>query len=50
MIELEYYRDYKGPNLTLAQIWNHESEKEDITEHVKEFYDYNNIIVFHLLY
>ena len=42
MIELEYYRDYKGPNLTLAQIWNHESEKEDITEHVKEFYGESN--------
>ena len=42
MIELEYYRDYKGPNLTLAKIWTHESEKEDITEHIKEFYGESN--------
>ena len=28
MIELEYYKSYKGPNLTLAKIWTHESKKE----------------------
>ena len=42
MIELEYYNEYKGPELTLAQIWKHESEKEDITELIREFYGEKN--------
>ena len=42
MIELDYYRNYKGPNLILAQVWKHESEKEEITEYIKEFYGEGN--------
>ena len=32
MIESEYYKKYRGPELVLAQIWTHESEKEKITD------------------
>lgn len=42
MIKSEYYQSYSGPNLTLAQIWKHGGEKEDITEYIKEFYGENN--------
>ena len=38
MIDCEYYNNYKGPNLTLAQIWRHEEEKLDITEYIKEYF------------
>jgi len=42
MIYSEYYRDYKGPDLTLSQIWTHETKKEDITEVIRNFYGKNN--------
>ena len=42
MIESEYYKDYRGPELVLAQIWTHESEKEKITDYMREFYGENN--------
>ena len=47
MIESEYYRNYRGPNLTHAQIWNNEEEKLDITEYMKEFYGYQNNAYIH---
>ena len=42
MIDSEYYKNYRGPNLTLAQIWKHGEEKLDITEHIKEYYGFQN--------
>ena len=42
MIDCDYYKNYKGPNLTLAQIWTHGEEKLDITEYVKDFYGHQN--------
>lgn len=42
MIESEYYLNYRGPNLTLAQIWTHGEEKLDITEYVRDFYGHDN--------
>ena len=37
MIELEYYRDYEGPELTLAQIWKHESKKKTLRNSFVDF-------------
>ena len=42
MIECEYYKNYKGPNLILAQIWVKKDEKQDITEYIKDFYGSKN--------
>ena len=42
MIESEYYQNYRGPQLSLAQIWRHGEEKLDITEYIKEFYGQEN--------
>ena len=42
MIESEHYKNYKGPNLTRAQIWKHGEEKLDITEYIKEYYGHDN--------
>ena len=42
MIELDYYKNYLGPDLVLAQIWTHESEKETITDYMRDFYGENN--------
>jgi len=42
MIESEYYKKYRGPELVLAQIWTHESEKEKITDYMREFYGEDN--------
>jgi hypothetical protein len=42
MIDCEYYQNYKGPNLTLAQIWSKRGEREDITDHIQEFYGLND--------
>lgn len=42
MIESEYYKNYRGPNLILAQIWKHGEEKIDITEYMKEYYGKEN--------
>ena len=45
MIESEYYRKYKGPDLELAQIWKnnrYNTEKEDITEHIRKMYGKGN--------
>lgn len=38
MIESDYYKEYYGPDLVLAQIWTHEGKKETITERIREFY------------
>ena len=39
----EYYNNYRGPNLRIAEIWKQSEEKEDITEHIQSFYGkYNN--------
>ena len=42
MIDCEYYKEYRGPHLTLAQIWRDSEEKLDITENIKEYYGPNN--------
>ena len=42
MIDCEYYKTYKGPNLILAQIWKHDQQKADITEYIKEYYGKEN--------
>ena len=42
MIDCEYYQNYKGPDLTRAQIWKHDEPKLDITEYIKEYYGYGN--------
>lgn len=42
MIDCEHYQNYKGPNLTLAQIWRKGCERQNITENIKEFYGENN--------
>ena len=41
MIDCEHYQNYKGPNLTLAQIWKKGCERQDITENIKQFYGEN---------
>jgi len=41
-MECEYYKNYNGPNLTLAQIWKKNSEKENITEYIQNFYGEKN--------
>ena len=42
MIDLDYYKNYKGPHLILAQIWINEDKKEDITDYIKTFYGEEN--------
>ena len=42
MIDCEHYQNYKGPNLTLAQIWKKGCQRENITENIKKFYGENN--------
>ena len=42
LIKQDYYINYKGPNLTVANIWKKGQEKEDITDHIKTFYGENN--------
>ena len=42
MIDCEHYQNYKGPNLTLAQIWKKGCERQDITENINTFYGENN--------
>ena len=41
-LKSEYYQNYKGPSLTLAQLWKKGEEKEDITGNIKRFYGENN--------
>lgn len=41
-MENEYYKNYKGPNLTLAQIWKESNYKINITEYIQLFYGNNN--------
>ena len=41
MIDCEHYKNYRGPKLTMAQIWEDEKEKLDITEYIKEFYGHD---------
>ena len=42
MIDFDYYKNYKGPHLILAQIWKIEDKKEDITDYIKTFYGEEN--------
>ena len=42
MIETEYYKEYRGPDLVLAQIWTHEIKKEIITDYIREYYGEHN--------
>ena len=42
MLENKYYKDYRGPKLTLAQIWKGGEERKDITDSIKVFYGPNN--------
>ena len=42
MIEEDYYKRYRGPDLVLAQIWTDETKKEIITDYIREFYGENN--------
>ena len=42
MIPSEYYNNYRGPNLTKAQIWLKNQQKIDITEEIKDLYGDNN--------
>jgi len=42
MIDCEHYQNYKGPNLTLAQLWKKGCQRENITENIKKFYGENN--------
>lgn len=42
IINSTYYENYRGPNLTKAQIWKKGAEKEDITEQIRELYGENN--------
>ena len=41
-MDCEYYQNYKGPNLTLAQIWKKKEERENITEYIQTFYGERN--------
>lgn len=42
MIDCEFYKKYKGPNLTCAKIWKNGEEKLEITEYIKEYYGNKN--------
>lgn len=42
MIETDAYQNYRGPNLTKAQIWKRRGEKVDITEDIRGLYGENN--------
>ena len=41
-MDCEYYQNYKGPNLILAQIWKKKEERENITEYIQTFYGEKN--------
>lgn len=42
-MDCEYYKNYKGPNLKLVQIWKkNKKEKENITEYIQKFYGEKN--------
>ena len=34
MINCEHYKNYRGPNLTRAQIWRDNEDKLDITDKI----------------
>ena len=42
MIESDAYQNYRGPELTKAQIWKKREEKVDITEEMRSLYGENN--------
>ena len=42
MIESDAYQNYRGPELTKAQVWKKLEEKVDITEEMKRLYGENN--------
>ena len=42
MIDSEYYRDYNGPDLVVAELWRHENDKETITDYISVFYGESN--------
>ena len=41
-MDCEYYQNYNGPNLTLAQIWKKREKRENITEYIQTFYGERN--------
>ena len=41
-MDCEYYQNYKGPNLILAQIWKKKEERKNITEYIQTFYGERN--------
>ena len=41
-MDCEYYQNYNGPDLTLAQIWKKNCEKENITGYIQSFYGKEN--------
>ena len=42
MIECDYYKNYKGPNLVKAEIWQRNKQKVNITEDIKKLYGKDN--------
>jgi hypothetical protein len=42
MILSKYYRDYKGPDLVVAELWLNEDDKETFIDYMKVFYGENN--------
>jgi len=42
MIECDYYKNYKGPNLVKAEIWQRNKQKVDVTEDIKKLYGKDN--------
>jgi hypothetical protein len=41
-MDCEYYQNYKGPELRLAQLWKKNSGRENITEYIQSFYGKEN--------
>ena len=42
MIDCDYYKSYRGPDLICAKIWRTGEEKLEITEYIKEYYGIKN--------
>ena len=42
MIECDYYKNYRGPKLVKAEIWQKNKDKVDITGQIKKIYGENN--------
>ena len=41
-MDCEYYQNYNGPNLILAQLWKKREERKNITEYIQTFYGERN--------